>query len=449
MVAPLSIKLRCASWSQLSTIYKRDLARGSLFLKTPKPPPIGTMVRIDMTLPSESMVVLQGVIVEHVGEGGMSGRGPGVDIKLATIPQSAMWMIETALASHRPPEPAPAPAAPAGGAPAAPAARRARTASVVDVGLDDQADLANAESELISALGAELTSLQKLNAFQVLGVGYEAGDNEVRAAFGELTKRYHPDRYARYPSLELRRLAAEIFILIRDAYRKIDTPAGRERELSALGRSAVPRAMPLPRMGTGPIARPDVKRQPTPALGVPIAIPSKTPTPGLGVPIVPGVTPGARKTPAAGVPIFPAPPAATPGGTPPHVRPTETDPTALGARAPTQGIRPHLGGGGDADLDATALESLLDEGKYNEVLALCQLASRKNPGDRVAKGGIELAEGLRALAGKDRLEAAQRFENVLEIDPSNERAARELAEMRRMATNERKGLLTKLLGKKD
>jgi Tfp pilus assembly protein PilF len=65
------------------------------------------------------------------------------------------------------------------------------------------------------------------------------------------------------------------------------------------------------------------------------------------------------------------------------------------------------------------------------------------------KAGIELAEGMRALAQRDRLEAAQRFELVLELDPSNERAARELAEMRRQATNERKGLLTRLLGKKE
>ena len=47
------------------------------------------------------------------------------------------------------------------------------------------------------------------------------------------------------------------------------------------------------------------------------------------------------------------------------------------------------------------------------------------------------------------LEAAQRFESALEIDPSNERAARELADMRRQATNERKGLLSRLMGKKE
>ena len=75
--------------------------------------------------------------------------------------------------------------------------------------------------------------------------------------------------------------------------------------------------------------------------------------------------------------------------------------------------------------------------------------ARKQPNDRSFRAGIELCEGLRSLAARDRLEAAQRFETALEIDPSNERAARELADMRRQATNERKGLLSRLMGKKE
>ena len=46
--AALSIKLRCASWPQLATIYKRDLSRGTMFLKATTQPPIGTIVRIDL-----------------------------------------------------------------------------------------------------------------------------------------------------------------------------------------------------------------------------------------------------------------------------------------------------------------------------------------------------------------------------------------------------------------
>jgi thioredoxin-like negative regulator of GroEL len=99
--------------------------------------------------------------------------------------------------------------------------------------------------------------------------------------------------------------------------------------------------------------------------------------------------------------------------------------------------------------DTSALEALIDEGKLEEAMTGYRVLAKKSPQDRGARAGIELVEGLRALGQRDRLEAAQRFESALEIDPSNERAARELADMRRQATNERKGLLSRLMGKKE
>jgi hypothetical protein len=61
--------------------------------------------------------------------------------------------------------------------------------------------------------------------------------------------------------------------------------------------------------------------------------------------------------------------------------------------------------------------------------------------------GRELARGFGKLGEGDRMAAAQHFEAALEIDPMNERAARELSSMRRAATDQRRGLLGKLLGK--
>jgi TolA-binding protein len=116
-------------------------------------------------------------------------------------------------------------------------------------------------------------------------------------------------------------------------------------------------------------------------------------------------------------------------------------------RRPMSVAPPSLGD--DARADFRAAEELLDSGRYDEALALFKIYARKLPGDRQARAGVEVAEGMRALAQRDRMEAAQRFESVLEIDPANERAARELADMRRLATNERKGLLSRLMGKKE
>ncbi|HVK76478.1 MAG TPA: J domain-containing protein, partial [Kofleriaceae bacterium] len=242
--APINIKLRCASWQQLANIYRRDLARHAIFLKSSTPPPLGTAVRIDLTLPTESMIVLTGSVAEHVGEGGLGGRGPGIDIKLNTIPQSALWLIETALASAQK-QP--------GATAAAPAAAPAAPAEAAD---DEGRDLADAEGELLTALTSELTSLRKLNPFQVMGVGYEATDEDVRGAFAELTKRYHPDRFTRYTSTDLRTLAAEIFILIRDAYGKLNDEASRARVLATLGARPAVRVPTLkpPRPTIPPIA---------------------------------------------------------------------------------------------------------------------------------------------------------------------------------------------------
>src|SRR4051812_41924500 len=95
--ASFSIKLRCASWQQLATIYRRDLSRGSMFLKASTQPPLGTIVRIDLELPSASVIELQGTISEHVVD---PQRGAGVNLKLEPLPTKSVWMIESALAAE-------------------------------------------------------------------------------------------------------------------------------------------------------------------------------------------------------------------------------------------------------------------------------------------------------------------------------------------------------------
>ncbi len=411
--APINIKLRCTSWQQLANIYKRDLSRHAIFLKATTPPALGTLVRIDLTLPTESMIVLTGSVSEQIAVGGLGGRGPGVDIRLNTIPQSALWLIETALASAQ------KHAAAHGPSPTAAAPTTADRAGT-EAGVDEGKDLASAEAELLTALGQELASLRKLNPFQVLGVGYEASDEEVRGAFAELTRRYHPDRFTRYTAGDLRALAAEIFILIRDAYRKLGDDGSRQKAVAGIS------------------ARPAVK---VPALRPTVPVP-----PGAAAARPSGPPQRAASSPPDRADRTPAPRVATPPPPPPE-RPSLPLPPAETQRRPMQVAPPATSE--DAKGDIYAAEGLLDQGRHDEALAMFKVSARKNPSDRQARAGIEVAEGMKATAARDRLEAAQRFEAALEIDPANERAARELADMRRLATNERKGLLSRLTGKKE
>ncbi len=477
---PLSIKLRCASWQQLATIYKRDLSRGNMFLKATSPPAIGTPVRIDLTLPSASVIVLMGAVDSHVTD---PQRGAGVEIKLASIAPASIYMIESALASETKRR-----NTPAAGVPVAVPITQPATGPVAR--LTDTEELGTAEQDLVKALVSEADSLRKLNPFLVLGVGYEASDADVRAAFGELTKRYHPDLFARYSSTELRQTAAEIFILIRDAYRKLVNEAGRAQALAGLGRPVAPRAVPLraPTPPPVPVAPPRPSQPRTSAMP-PLPKPPEARLPERSEPAPPPrahtdhsptVRPGDTSLPMSQFSHDQI--TARPGETPPVVpkelmtaprqQPQRSQPVPLvpgqtfpvskaspsasmkpasSAQPPYPGDRraptaaPPIAGASEAN----PLEDLLDAGKFDEALAAYRALQKKQPQDRTYRAGVELCEGLRAMANRDRLEAAQRFEAALEIDPSNERAARELADMRRQATNERKGLLTRLMGKKE
>lgn len=459
--AALSIKLRCASWQQLATIYKRDLSRGLMFLKASTQPPVGTIVRIDLELPSASVIELTGVIVKHVVD---PQRGTGVDLKLEPLATKSVWMIESALAAENKVR--------------AQTGSEAKAAPAKPTELTDGEEVSAAEAELIRALEAEAESLRKLNPFLVLGLGYEALDADVRHAFGELTKRYHPDRFARYQSAKLRQVAAEIFILIRDAYRRLADEKGRQQVLQTLRPRVPNRPITEPR-GSGPVrggtgvAKVNVPPQrSSEQIPLPPKLPEAPPPP----------KPTVHETPTAqgphDAPTNPSPKVAelahtelakgdfavpiekqsergfepTRPVTPATAIPTDKMSAAAqshSAQTSAQLQRNKTTTPIPEPVDTAAVDALVEDGKLDEALAQFKLLAKKHPANKELRAGIELCEGLKALAIRDRLEAAQRFEAALELDPSNERAARELAEMRRQATNERKGLLSRLMGKKE
>lgn len=476
----LSIKLRCTSWQQLATIYRRDLSRGTMFLKASSQPPIGTQVKIDLELPSATVLELQGTISEHVVD---PQRGTGVNLALEPLPTKSVWLIESALAAENKVR------AQTQGGQVQRATTNSDTPGDSPASMQAGEDIAEAETELIRALEAEAESLRKLNPFLVLGVGYETTDADVRAAFGELTKRYHPDRFARYQSSKLRQIAAEIFILIRDAYRKLADEQSRKQVRAMLPRAGSPPPIPgrtgatppagvrtvsAPRLPTGQIQkipkpgeRDNARIDITPPLGTrnptlppPPAEPPTKPGP-YDAPTNPSgqsaaiastqlARPGdlAAAIPQAHVIDRKSGPVRMPSAATTPIPPSDKIPVA-DLSSVSQAIRRPSTSPIVEGADTSAMEALIDEGKLDEALAAYRVLAKKSPQDRGARAGIELVEGLRALQQRDRMEAAQRFELALEIDPSNERAARELADMRRQATNERKGLLSRLMGKKE
>jgi hypothetical protein len=446
--AALSIKLRCSSWEQLATLYERDLKRGAFYLKSQNPPAPGTAMRIDLTLPSGSVIVLDGHVVRIVPVGSPDGRGPGVDLVLARLPHSVLWVVESALtAASKPSAQAKPQTANVRAAPAQVSSASGGSPTLIPVEIQEEPETAEAEQDLVTALESELTALRGMNSFQVLGARYEANDDEVRIAFTDLSKKYHPDRFAQYESERARALAGEIFIVVRDAYRKIGDPTARATTRSML-RAQLARASGQDMTGLKALT------QAAPVAATPSLLPSPRTTdkPSPSTPPAPAKGPStlsfSMPPPAEGRPksvpapaAAPAPPRKTALGTQLDVDDLFGDMEAEGspATAPVDlGTPSYL-------IDA---DQLLDAGRYEDAVAAFDDMARSNPGDRHARVGRQLALGFRALLHEDRATAAQHFESALEIDPMNERAARELAAMRRAATESRRGLLGKLLGRK-
>ena len=383
-------------------------------------------MRISLTLPSGSTIELVGAIKRFVETGELDGRGPGIDIALESLPQSVMWLIESALSSAGiTPRPVPD-AKETLSPPPPPSADELRDASPA---LSDGDEWVQAEGDLIKALWQELNSMSKMNDFQLLDLEYVATNQEVRSAFGALSKRYHPDRFTRYESFEIRELANEVFILLRDAYRNLATEAGRREALAAIDAK---RDGPAPQ---APVATPPpppptpTKARRTPPPPIPKAASQKIAPP----------TPPPTPTPAATtVRAKPEPKAATQGyASPPANTPISglTSPPRA-ATSPGEGANRVMMG-----------MNVLESGQYEQALRILRVEARKDPTNVTALAGVELAEGRLALVNGDRMEAAERFEAALDIDPSNERAAREIADMRRHATSQRRGLLSKLMKK--
>src|SRR5688572_4927761 len=76
-------------------------------------------------------------------------------------------------------------------------------------------------TQLVAELHAELFALQQKDDLAVLGLDRTADEEMVRLAYLELSKRYHPHRFARYRSAEASRLANEIYVCIQAAYGRV------------------------------------------------------------------------------------------------------------------------------------------------------------------------------------------------------------------------------------
>ena len=238
------LRVRCATWDQVEAFYTRKLRRGRyLAMKVPFPAEKNGEITIGLELPSAMVIAIDGTVVsvaETLPDGRtpieihLHGMTPELHARLAALvvdgrEDSQVRKAEALAAAARaaPPEHEPAPE------PSPPAAGR-RDTSPPPVAPPEPPNEGVA-AERFLAFEAELRRLRQLPAHEVLGVPWDAGPTEVRAAWITLGRRFHPDNVGRFRSAALAHVAMELTIHVNRAYERLRAALVLDGRAAAFG----------------------------------------------------------------------------------------------------------------------------------------------------------------------------------------------------------------------
>jgi hypothetical protein len=275
-----------------------------------------------------------------------------------------------------------------------------------------------------------------------LGIAEPATPEQVRAAFLELTKRFHPARFGRLAP-DVQRMATEVFLGIKGAHDSV---------LKALGaptrRGAAFKSGSMPQLDdhspTGPLAavRPGATHPPAVPIAEPratgsqrLAIP-RTLTPTQRPPISQPATPRTL-TPTSRPPQTSAPSAPTPPSPAQAPRPTASraaSPPPADDEFSSETVRhfgvPPAAAWSERAAYQDALDLLGARDWAAAKTALNALATRV-PQSRPYKALLSYARGRELQAAGKREEAVREYERALQLDPAMPQAKLALAELAR------------------
>lgn len=281
-----------------------------------------------------------------------------------------------------------------------------------------------------------------------LGIAETASAGEVRAAFLQLTKQYHPARFGRMSS-ELQKLSNEVFLALKAAHDALVKAAGGVRSTGTMpvvqAESSQPHARPTtgatpalqPRQtGAIPVVSRAQTGAPPPASAPPAATPQGT-TPPPARPTTP-TGPSSGRTPTPTLPRAGTPPqTSTPTrpGTPPQ-QPTRMsqqlpplDPATGRAPAatPIQRTAPVFD-------ERVALQSALDlmrAGDFKAAREALHALAARVPQSKQYRALLCFARGREAHVGGRLDEASLEYQRALQLDPDLVQAKQALGDLQR------------------
>lgn len=236
-----TLKVKCSTWQHVETFYERKLRRDkTLTIRVPFEPKVGSIMSLGLQLPNGTAMAIDGKVMSADADGGgktalrlhLHGLTEAVVAELkamvAAAGQGARSGTRAGARATTRADRASAPQAPSSttargrdAGPVPPAARPedAPMSERVEPPFEpDRDELGGYELGVFDELDAEIRRVRECAAHQVLGVADDADVAEIRGAYFELSKRYHPDLYAKYRSAAIMSLAQDVFIYVNRAY---------------------------------------------------------------------------------------------------------------------------------------------------------------------------------------------------------------------------------------
>ncbi len=267
-----------------------------------------------------------------------------------------------------------------------------------------------------------------------LGLPTHATASDIRSAFLQLTKTFHPARFGRM-TVEIQRLSNEIFLSLRAAHDQISKP----HQVKPSGRNASTTAIPITKPATtrplgvpvapttppNPVARTPSGKLPPVALPDPGTQPPHRGTQPMPTTVgrAPATSPAVRPTPAQ-TPTRPS----QPGGT---IRfPALAKPNVAAPAAPTSAKPAASSSTGSAlDPELALIIQLMGMGQWDAAQAAIDALAAKNPQNKRYAALSCYARGRRAqLEGNLRI-AQIELNDALKLDPDLDVAKSAFAEL--------------------
>jgi hypothetical protein len=233
MASGRTLHVRCTTWEQVEVFHTRKLRRGKLLsMKVPFPCDPGTPVTLNLELPNQVVIVIEGAVlkaspVEPDPKASKLESGKTwLEVELVGFTEEVVARIRRMAAGESTDPDPPMPALP-----------RAGRITGSQLAIDD---LPADERAVFQQLTVELRRLRSVAVHEVLAVPRDADAEQIRRGWMELVRRHHPDLVARRNAPAISHLAEEITILANRAYDRLRVALVAEGRATSVGPALTP-----------------------------------------------------------------------------------------------------------------------------------------------------------------------------------------------------------------